>query len=168
MITLVAAVATNGVIGNAGGLPWSIPGDLKRFRQLTIGKPVIMGRATYDSIGRPLDERTNIVLTRNSLFDAPGVHRACDPKEAMTAARRLHGADAEICVIGGAEVYRIFLPMADRLELTMVALAPQGDAFFPEWDQTSWNRVSATEHAGPPRYEFTTWERAVPAASQES
>jgi len=168
MITLVAAVATNGVIGNAGGLPWSIPDDLRRFRQLTLGKPVIMGRATYDSIGRPLVKRTNIVLTRNSRFDAPGVHRASDPAAALTAARRLHGADAEICIIGGAEVYRIFLPMADRLELTMVALAPQGDTFFPYWDNTLWDRVAATEHAGPPRYEFTTWERAVPAASQES
>ncbi len=167
MITLVAAVATNGVIGNAGGLPWSIPDDLRRFRQLTIGRPVIMGRATYDSIGRPLDGRTNIVLTRNSHFDAPGVHRASDPTAAMSAARRLHGSDAEICIIGGAEVYRIFLPLADRIELTMVALAPSGDTFFPDWDQTLWTLVAAAEHAGPPRYEFTTWERTVAGGAQE-
>jgi len=160
MITLIAAVAMNGVIGNAGELPWSIPDDLRRFRRLTIGKAVIMGRATFDSIGRPLPERTNIVLTRNSRFDAPNVHPAADPVGAIAIAHQLHGGDAEICIIGGAEVYRIFLPEADRLELTTVALAPEGDVFFPEWDQELWDRVAATPYAGPPPYEFTTWERA--------
>jgi dihydrofolate reductase len=164
MITLIAAVATNGVIGIAGRLPWSIPDDLARFRRLTIGKPVVMGRATFDSIGRPLDERTNIVLTRNRQFDAPNVHRASGPAAAITIAQRLHGPDAEICVIGGAEVYRVFLPNAERLEFTMVAAAPEGDAFFPEWDQASWNRVAAEAHTGPPHHEFTTWERAIPGS----
>ena len=83
---------------------------------------------------------------------------------AVAIAERLHGADAEICVIGGAEVYRVFLPNADRLELTMVALTPDGDAFFPEWDQELWNRVAAEPHAGPPAYEFTTWKRAGPSS----
>lgn len=161
MITLVAAVAANGVIGNAGQLPWSIPNDLRRFRRLTIGKPVVMGRATFDSIGRPLVERTNIVLTRNSHFEAPGVHRAADPDEAIAMAQDVHGADAEICVIGGGEVYREFLPRADRLKLTMVALAPEGDSFFPEWDQQLWDRVAASSYPGPPPYQFTTWVRAA-------
>lgn len=161
MITLVAAVATNGVIGKAGRLPWSIPADLRRFRELTIGKPVVMGRATFDSIGRPLDGRTNIVLTRNSRFDVPNVHRAPEPASAVAIAQELHGADTEICVIGGAEVYRIFLPNADRLELTMVALTPDGDTYFPEWDQAKWIRIAAVPHAGPPPHEYTTWERAL-------
>lgn len=160
MITLVAAVATNGVIGNAGRLPWSIPGDLRHFRKLTIGKPVVMGRVTFDSIGRPLDGRTNIVLTRNSGFDVPTVHRASEPAAAVAIAQRLHGANAEVCVIGGAEVYRIFLPTADRLELTMVAVTPDGDTYFPDWDHTQWNRLAAVPYAGPPPHEFTTWERA--------
>jgi dihydrofolate reductase len=162
MITLIAAVAANGVIGIGGRLPWSIPDDLRRFRELTTGKPIIMGRATFDSIGRPLPGRTNIFLTRTRGFAAPDVHRAGDPAEAVAIARRAHGTDSEICVIGGGEVYRVFLPDADRLELTIIALAPEGDAFFPEWDQESWNRVAATSHAGPPRYQFTTWDRAAP------
>ena len=164
MITLVAAVAANGVIGKAGRLPWSLPDDLRHFRRLTIGKPVIMGRATFDSIGRPLPERTNIVLTRNVGFDAPDVYRAAGPAQAVAIARSVHGPQTEMCVIGGGEVYRAFMPMADRLELTMVALAPEGDAFFPEWDQELWNRVAASSHAGPPQYQFTTWVRAAPAS----
>lgn len=161
MITLVAAVAANGVIGNAGRLPWSIPDDLRQFRRLTIGKAVIMGRATFDSIGRPLPERTNIVLTRNRGLAAPGVFSAADPDEAVAIAHNIHGTDAEICVIGGGEVYRVFLPRADRLELTLVALAPEGDAFFPEWDQDLWKQIAASSHTGPPQYEFTTWVRAA-------
>ena len=161
MITLIAAVASNGVIGNAGRLPWSIPDDLRRFRSLTIGKPVIMGRATFDSIGRPLPERTNIVLTRNSRFSVPGVHRATGRAGAVAIAQNIHGIESEICVIGGGTVYGVFLPDADRLELTMVALEPDGDAFFPAWDQKSWNRVATTSHAGPPEYQFTTWERVA-------
>jgi len=160
VITLVAAVATNGVIGNAGRLPWSIPSDLRHFRKLTLGKPVVMGRATFDSIGRPLDGRTNIVLTRNRGFDVPTVHRASDPAAAVGIARQLHGADVEICVIGGAAVYRVFLPIADRLELTMVALTPGGDTVFPDFDRTRWNRIATVPHAGPPPHEFTTWERS--------
>lgn len=162
MITIVAAVASNGVIGHAGRLPWSLPEDLRRFRQLTIGKPIIMGRATFDSIGRPLDRRTNIVLTRNDQFDVADVHRASGPAAAIAIARRVHGTEAEICVIGGAEIYALLLPDADRMELTMVSLNPVGDTHFPEWDQKSWERVAAVPFAGPPPYEFTTWERIAP------
>ena len=164
MITLVAAVATNGVIGNAGRLPWSIPGELRRFRELTIGKPIVMGRATYESIGGPLDQRTNIVLTRDGRFDAPDIHRASGPEAAIAIARSVHGVEAEICVIGGAQVYQIFLPVADRLELTIVSLAPDGDTHFPDWDQDSWQCVAAVPFAGPPPCEFTTWERIVPTS----
>ncbi len=160
MITLIAAVARNGAIGRAGRLPWSIPDDLRRFRRLTLGKPVIMGRATFESIGRPLPERTNIVLTRNERFRAPNVFRAGDPAEAVAIAETAHGVDPEICVIGGAAVYQAFLPRADRLDLTVVALTPQADTFFPEWDRAAWKCVAAASFAGPPPYEFTTWERA--------
>jgi dihydrofolate reductase len=159
MITLIAAVARNGAIGRAGRLPWSIPHDLQRFRRLTLGKPVIMGRATFESIGRPLPHRTNIVLTGNDRFHAPDVFRAGNAEEAVAIAESVHGVDPEICIIGGAAVYQAFLPSADRLDLTMVALTPQADAYFPEWDQASWKRVAAVSFAGPPPYEFTTWER---------
>jgi len=159
MITLIAAVARNRAIGRAGRLPWSLPDDLRRFRRLTLGRPVIMGRATFESIGRPLPDRTNIVLTRNDRFDSPNVFRAGNPAEAVAIAESVHGVDPEICVIGGAAVYRAFLPSADRLDLTMVALTPQADAFFPEWDRASWKRVAAASFSGPPAYEFTTWER---------
>ena len=141
MITLIAAVATNGVIGNAGRLPWSIPDDLRRFRSLTIGKPVIMGRATFDSIGRPLPERTNIVLTRNSRFSVPGVHRATGAADAVAVAQNLHGVESEICVIGGGEIYREMLPRASKLCITHVHAQPAGDTHFPEIAQDRWQEV---------------------------
>lgn len=169
MITLVAAVARNGVIGTKGGLPWSLPDDLRHFRKLTVGKAVVMGRATYESIGRPLTDRTNIVLTRNPQWMADGVEVANDPQESLWIAAKLHGCDPDVCVIGGGEIYGCFLPTADRLELTIVDLAPAGDTVFPPWSADEWCMTGDEPHLGPPEYRFQTFERRpAPASSRES
>jgi dihydrofolate reductase len=157
VIALIAAVGRDRVIGSEGRLPWSIPEDLRRFRALTLGTPVIMGRRTFSSIGRPLDGRTNIVLTRRPDLTAAGIVVARSIEEALTTARGDPGDP--INVIGGAEVYEQFLPLADRLELTMVAAGPKGDAFFPEWEPAQWDVVGAEAHAGDPAFEFVTLDR---------
>lgn len=138
-IAFIVAVADNDVIGRDGQLPWRLPTDLRHFRTLTLGKPVIMGRKTYQSIGKPLDGRDNIVLTRQAGFAVAGVHVAATPEAAIALARRLareRGVD-EVQVIGGAEVYAALLPWADRLYLTRVHAAPDGDAHF-SLDQADW------------------------------
>jgi dihydrofolate reductase len=139
-IALVVAVAENGVIGRDGQLPWRLPSDLKRFRKLTLGKPMIMGRKTYGSIGKPLDGRDTIVVTRRLDFHPPGVHRAASVEEALAlghelAARR--GAD-EVTVVGGEEIFRLVLPRADRIYLTKVLAAPAGDTRFDGPDPGIW------------------------------
>lgn len=142
-VAIVAAVAENGVIGHAGGLPWHLSSDLKLFRRLTIGKPIIMGRRTYQAIGRPLDSRDNIVVTRNPGFDAPDILIAADVDAALTMAHELarrRGAD-EIAVIGGAQIYQAVLPVTDRIYLTRVDAAPEGDTFFPELVARDWHEV---------------------------
>jgi len=133
-VVLVVAAARNGVIGANGTLPWRMPSDLKLFRRLTIGKPIIMGRKTFAAIGKPLDQRRNIVMTRDASFSAAGVDVAGDLEAALARggeAAEVMGAD-EIAVIGGAEIYRQTLPMADRVYLTHVDAAPEGDAVFPD------------------------------------
>lgn len=145
-IAYVVAVAENGVIGQEGKLPWRLSSDLKFFRRITIGKPVIMGRKTYESIGKPLDGRDNIVLTRQDDFSAPQVHVAHSADEAVALARRLaqaRGAD-EIAVIGGAEIYRLLMPHADRIYLTRVHASPEGDAMFAV-DPELWKEFSREE-----------------------
>ncbi len=136
-IALVVAAAENNVIGHHGQLPWHIPADLKHFRKLTTGHPVIMGRKTWDDIyarlGKPLKDRTNIVLTRNGRDFPEGVMRAASADEALAQA----GAH-EVMVIGGAEIYKLFLPLAERIHLTRVFQKPQGDTFFPELDPNEW------------------------------
>lgn len=156
---LVAAVARNRVIGAGGALPWSIPADLKHFRALTMGKPIVMGRATFDSIGRPLEGRTNIVLTRNPNFAKRGIARAGDVPSALEIARREHGAGTEVCVIGGGQIYSLFMAIADQMELTIVDAAPEGDAFFPDWDRSDWNQTWSERHPGPPPFEFARFIR---------
>jgi dihydrofolate reductase len=131
-IALVVAVAENGVIGRDGGLPWRLPTDLKRFRKLTLGKPMVMGRKTYQSIGRPLDGRDTIVVTRAQGCSATGVHVARSVEEAIALGRALAaawGAD-EVAVIGGEEVFRQALPHADRIYLTLVRAELPGDTRF--------------------------------------
>jgi dihydrofolate reductase len=143
-IALVVAAAENGVIGRGGGLPWRIPSDLKTFRRLTLGKPIIMGRKTYQAIGKPLDQRDNIVVTRDPAFQAAGVIVAGSLAEALANARALAAAKSidEMIVIGGAELYRQALPLADRIYLTRVHAEPQGDALFPPLSEGDWHEVS--------------------------
>ena len=145
MITLVLAIAKNGVIGNGGAIPWRIPEDLKRFKQLTLGKPVVMGRKTWDSLPKkPLPGRDNIVVTRQSGWSADGAIAASSLDEAL--AKRRCG---DVSVIGGGEIYREALPRADRVELTEVHRDFEGDAHFA-FDRTQWREIAREDpcHAG--------------------
>jgi dihydrofolate reductase len=139
-IAFAVAVAENGIIGAGGELPWRLPTDLKRFRRTTMGKPIIMGRKTYASIGKPLDGRDNIVVTRDRAFAAPGVHVAFGIGEAIALGRRLAAARGaqEIVVIGGAEIFRAALPEAGRVYLTLVHGNPPGDTLLDPFDPQFW------------------------------
>jgi dihydrofolate reductase len=148
-LVLVAAVADNGVIGQGGRLPWRLKSDLRYFRAVTTGKPVVMGRKTYESIGKPLGARTNIVVSRNADFSAPGVVATASIGQALAVARAdalRRGCDA-IAVIGGADLYAETIACADRLVITQVHLAPQGDVVFPPIDRARWREVERSEHA---------------------
>jgi dihydrofolate reductase len=143
-LAFVVAVAENGVIGRDGRLPWRLPSDLKRFRALTLGKPVIMGRKTFASIGKPLAGRDNIVLSRQPSFHPPGVMVAARLEDAIALGRRLAAQKGleEVAIIGGAEIFRATLPLADRIYLTLVKAAPEGEtrmlSLAPEtWQQTA-------------------------------
>ena len=148
-ISLVAAVARNGVIGRDNGLAWHLSGDLKRFKALTIGKPILMGRRTWDSIGRPLPGRRTLVLTRDARFDAEGVNVVHDWAAACAAA-----GTEELMVVGGAEVYALALPQADRLLLTEVEAEPAGDTRFPAFDRDRFNEVFREAHPAGLRDEY--------------
>lgn len=150
---IVAAVASNGVIGFEGRLPWSIPEDLARFKELTMGHALVMGRATFESIGRPLPGRTNIVLTRQTGWSSPGVEVAGSWDEAVAIAAV---RDQDLYVVGGAEVYRTGLESADRLELTEVDTSPEGDTWFPEVDWSQWTETARESHPG---FSFVTYHR---------
>ncbi|HWB47250.1 MAG TPA: dihydrofolate reductase [Hyphomicrobiaceae bacterium] len=143
-LVIVVAAAENGVIGRLGRLPWRLPTDLRQFRRLTLGKPVIMGRKTYDSIGKPLDGRENIVLTRASGFHLPrGVHSTATRADAIALGQKLaaaSGAD-EVAIIGGADIFRAALPMADRIYFTLVHGAPKGDVTFGPLDPSRWVQI---------------------------
>ncbi|MBI1365355.1 MAG: hypothetical protein GC153_05300 [Alphaproteobacteria bacterium] len=144
-IALVVAAARNGVIGANGGLPWRISDDLKWFKTSTMGKPVIMGRKTFDSIGKPLPGRENIVITRSRDWRADGVSAAFSLSDALRQAGEAaarSGAE-EICVIGGAEIFRAALPLADRVYFTEVESAVEGDVYFPPLDPTIWEETAA-------------------------
>lgn len=157
-VSLIAAVARNGVIGRDGDLPWRIPADLRFFKQTTMGKPIVMGRKTFDSIGRVLPGRTNIVVTRNADFAAKDAIIVASLDDAIAAA---DGAD-EVMVIGGAEIYRQAVARADRLYLTEVDAEPEGDAHFPEIDRSEWRETARTDHPaadGVPAFSFVTLDR---------
>lgn len=158
-IVLVVAAADNGVIGVDGRLPWHLPEDLSRFRALTVGHPVLMGRRTFESIGRPLPGRHNIVLSRDPDFAPAGVTPAANLAEAIAAAGLDPRSRARtLFVIGGADLYRQALPLADRIELTRVHLAPDGDTHFPDPDPAQFRRVAAEPRDG---FTFETWARIV-------
>lgn len=137
-ITLLAAVGRNGVIGRDGGLPWRLPGDLPRLKRLTTGHVVVMGRRTYDSIGRPLPGRTTIVLTRDPDWAAEGVTVCGDIESALRVAAEF---DPAVYVLGGAEIYRLAMPYADRLLISEVPQSPDGDTYFPEIDRGVWTET---------------------------
>lgn len=141
-LTLIAAVARRGAIGKSNQLLVHLPGDLPRFKRLTMGHPIVMGRKTWDSIGRPLPGRRNIVITRNPQWSAAGAESA----SSLTAALALAGDVERVCVIGGAEIYALALPQADELLLTEIDADFDADAFFPDWPRADYDIVSSESH----------------------
>ena len=160
-VSLVVAASTNNVIGRDGGLPWHLPDDLRHFKRITTGKPLIMGRRTFESIGKPLPERQNIVMTRDPDYAAEG----CDVVSSVDEALELAGDAEEVMVIGGGQVYRDFLPRADRIYMTRVQAEVQGDTLFPDFDKNAWRLVSSEHHAADDRhgyaFEMMVFERRV-------
>lgn len=157
-VSLVAAVASNGVIGNNGRLPWHLPEDLKHFRALTLGHPVIMGRRTWESLGKPLAGRDNIVVTRAPGYAAPGAAVAASLEAALASCARSPLA----FVIGGAELYAAALPLADALVLTEIRRAYEGDSRFPDYDRAQWRETQREPHtaADGTRFDFVLYVRA--------
>lgn len=148
-LVLVAALDRRGAIGRDNAMPWHLPDDFRHFKALTIGKPVLMGRRTAESLGRALPGRTNLVLTRSGQVPFTGMRAVATFDDAIAAA----GEAAELCVIGGGEIYRLALPQADVLQLTHVDTIVDGaDAFFPDWDATVWREFSRTSHAADARH----------------
>jgi dihydrofolate reductase len=162
-IVLVVARARNGVIGHQGALPWHLPADLKHFKALTVGKPVIMGRKTFESIGKPLPARHNIVITRQPGYSAPGITVVGNLAEAIAAAGLDPKSRADtLCIIGGAEIYALALPIATRIELTEIALDAVGDTLLPAFDPAQWRETARVNHPADgdaPAYAFVTLER---------
>jgi dihydrofolate reductase len=164
-IVLLAAVADNGVIGRDNALPFRQSSDLKRFKSLTMGKPVLMGRKTYVSIGKPLPGRTNIVVSRDPAFAPAGVVVARSLDAGLDAARddaRKRGAD-ELVVIGGTDIFAQCMPLADRMEITHVHARPEGDTYFPPIDATRWHEVARSDHPAGPQdeaaFSYVTYTR---------
>ena len=161
MISIIVAASTNNVIGVRGELPWRLRDDLRRFKQLTMGKPVVMGRLTWESIGRPLPGRQNIVITRQPAFAADG----CDVVSSPAAALEVAGDAPEIMIIGGSQVYELFLPKAGRLYVTRVDAEIDGDAFFPDIDESDWALRDVESHEADPdndyAFEFRIYERTA-------
>ncbi|MGD2137379.1 MAG: dihydrofolate reductase [Gammaproteobacteria bacterium] len=159
-IALIVAMGSNRVIGRDNGMPWHLPADLKHFRQITLGKPVLMGRKTHESIARPLPERTNIVITREPDYDAPGCIVVHSIEEALRTA-----AGAELMVIGGAELYRQLLPRTDTIYLTLIHQAFEGDTRFPDLPEADWRQAERVDHPpderNPYPYSFIRLERVA-------
>lgn len=156
IISLIAAMGKNRTIGKDNSLPWKLPADMKRFKELTSGKPVIMGRKTFESIGRPLPNRKNIIITRDKNYKADNCIIVHSADEAIKAAK----GNEEVMIMGGAEIYKQFLPRADRLYLTLIDEEFEGDAYFPEFDKNEWEEVSREEHESDNlRYSFIVQER---------
>ncbi len=160
IISIIVAVAKNGVIGkSSAGLLWHLPADLKHFKEITTGKPVVMGRTTYETIGKPLPNRKNIVLTRDPDFSAPGVVVAHSLEEAIEKAKD----GEEIMIIGGRTVYQQFLPLTNRMYVTRIEAEFEGDIYFPEVNWNEWKEVATESHEpddkNPYPYTFFTYEK---------
>ena len=154
MISLIVAASANGVIGRGGELPWHLSDDLKRFKQLTMGKPIVMGRKTHESIGQALPGRQNIVMSTQTGFVADGCDVVSSPESAVAVA----GNAAEIMVIGGSEIYQLFLPLAERIYMTRVQVDIDGDAYFAGFDDAEWQTTRHEDHSADESndYGFTT------------
>jgi dihydrofolate reductase len=151
IVSLVAAMAENRVIGRAGGLPWHLPDDLKRFKRLTVDHTVIMGRKTFDEIKRPLANRRNVVISRDRSLAAQGVTVVPDLDEALA----LGATEREVFVIGGGEIFRLALSRADRLYLTVVHAEVEGDTWFPRFDEAAWALEEDVFHPADQRHEYS-------------
>ncbi len=164
-LAMVVAVSENGVIGKDNGLPWRLPEDLKYFKKITMGHPIVMGRLTYDSIGRPLPGRTNIVVTRQQDWFAEGVEVVHGIDAAIARAKQTDALSPWVMLIGGANLYLQALPLCERLYLTEVHASVDGDAFFPEFDRSAWKEVSRLHHASdscnPYAYSFVVLDRVM-------
>ena len=157
-VHLVAALARNRVIGRGGKMPWHLSADLKRFKTLTMGRPILMGRKTWEAIGRPLPGRESVVVTRQAGYEAPGAVVVPSLDAALAHAKRAGAKDA--FVIGGGEIYRLALPLADVLHLTLIDRDYEGDATFPAWDASAWRETSREPHEEDGlAYAFVTLER---------
>ena len=167
-LAVIVAAAENGVIGRNNALPWHLPEDLRYFKRVTMGKPIVMGRKTYESIGRPLPGRSNIVISRNPGFEAQGVRVVASLDEALSLATDIAEIDGaeELVVIGGGEIYAAAIPRADRLYITEVHAAILGDALLPAIDWAAWREVARARHAAagpnPYDYSFVVFERCHP------
>ncbi len=159
MISLIAAMAQDRVIGEGNRMPWHLPADLRHFKNITLGKPVVMGRRTFESIGRPLPGRRNLVISRNPEWRAEGVEVAASLDEALAL---VNGAD-EVMIIGGGQLYAEALPRADRLYLTLIDLVVEGDTYFPEYQHDDWQELERIAHEpdeqNPHAYTFVTLSR---------
>jgi dihydrofolate reductase len=160
-ISLIAAMARNRVIGRDNRLPWRLPPDLKRFKELTMGHTLLLGRKTFESIGRPLPGRTMLVVSRQTGYSPDGVQVAHSVEEALDRARE--AGESELFVAGGAEIYRQTLPVADRLHLTRIEEDFSGDVCFPEYDESQWTLVDREDHGPteeiPFAWSFEVWDR---------
>lgn len=160
-ISVIVAMAANRVIGHENRLPWHLPADLKHFKATTLGKPVVMGRRTWESIGRPLPGRTNIVITRDTAYTAEG----CVVVHSLDEAIRAAGEAAEVMIIGGAGLYRQALSLADTLYLTLIHGEFAGDTHFPQWRQDEWRETGRVDHEPDENnshaYSFITLERVA-------
>jgi len=164
IVSLIVAMAENRVIGMDGKMPWHLPGELELFKRRTMGKPVIMGRKTWESLGRALPGRANIVITRQPGYLAPGGHAAASLSAALALAEDLAGGAIEAMIIGGAEIYAQALPLARRIYLTEVHAAPEGDVLFPEFDPAEWRETERRDFPGEgeaPSFSVTVLERTA-------
>ena len=159
-ISLIVAMTENRVIGRDGDMPWRLSSDLKRFKRITMGHHILMGRKTYDSIGRPLPGRTTVVISRAATYDDPQIRVARSLDEAI----QISGADEEIFITGGAQIYELALPQVDRIYLTRIHCELEGDTFFPEVDLEKWELIEQEKHTADEKnnfdYSFLTYQRS--------